>query len=405
MKNLVSLFVLVPVLLSSCVGTGILPRMTEISDFEVVQVIGIDKKDDMIAVTLVADRSGPAGGEGASAQKTSEIVSFTGRTVVEAISQMDIYSDKRQHLGYVDFLLIGEEAARDGITKYIDFFTRDYESRYSANVFIIRGGAARDFLLDTASEDRSINDALDNIDESIEELSVSRLYRLIDLVGELGLPYRAAIIPALRCKDFGSAEMIGGEMPKKAFEPDGFAFLKDFKLVGYYDRELSPAYNCLIEKAHSTPVTVADPSGSLVALELHPDRLAFSPVWDGDTLKGVKYDFLMFASLTEQLGLDDIYTEAALSEIEKNASLEVKTAIEAVIAQSQKLGQDGFSLGERIRQKSPSKWKKLEMEKKWGDVFPSLKVEVTVETQVRRTYDLREPTGLYRSETIEGGKK
>ncbi|MDR0905529.1 MAG: Ger(x)C family spore germination protein [Oscillospiraceae bacterium] len=405
MKNVVSLLAIVPVLLSSCGGAGILPRMTEISDFEVVQVIGVDKTGGNIEVTLVADRSAPAGGEGSSSQRTSEIVSFTGRTVVEAISQMDIYSDKRQHLGYVDFLLIGEEAARDGITKYIDFFTRDYESRYSANVFIIRDGAAKDFLIDTASEDRSINDALDNIDEAIAELSISRLYRIIDLVGALGIPYQAAIVPALICTEVSHSEMIGGEMPKKIFEPAGFAVIRDFKLAGYYDRELSPAYNYLIGKALSAPMTVKDPSGSYVALEIRQENLEFTATWDGDTLKGVKYDFLMFASLTEQLSLDDIYTEAALAVIADNVSREVEANIKAVIAKSMELGQDGFELGERVRLKTPLKWDKAAMDGKWGEVFPTLNIEVTVDTTVRRTYDLREPTGMYRSKTVKGDKK
>ena len=391
--------VLLCVLFSGCEDSRFFPRMTEISDFEVAQVFGIDKKDDEIEITIVADRSSP-GDEASSGGKITEIVSFTGGTVVDAISQMDIHSDKRQHLGYVDFLLIGEEAARDGLVKYLDFFTRDYEARYSTKVFVIRGSSAKDFLLNTASEERSIDDSLSNISELVHGLSVSQFLRIIDLVDSLGMPHRATIIPALEIDEINFGKMVGAEMPKMTFIPAGFAFIKDFKLVDYIDKELAPTYNFLVDEARTTPISFKNSHGDYVALDVHCKKVSLSAQWEGETLKSVRYSIMLYCTLNEQHGNNNIFTDAALAEISNTISEGATERFDAIIRQSQRLGQDGIELGERLRMAYPFRWSRYGLADKWDEVFSSLDITVEVNTQIRRTYDLREPLGYFRDELI-----
>jgi len=377
--------------LTACGGGAILPHMKEISDFEVARVFGIDKDGDDIKVTLVADRTSVDGESGGG--KITEIVSFSGKTVIDAIADMDRHSDKRQHLGYVDFLLIGEDAARDGITKYLDFFSRDYESRYSTNVFIIRDGTAEDFLNDTASEERSIDAALNNIAEEIDRLSSSQFLRIIDLVRVLTTPQQAAIIPALETTEIDFGKMVGGEMPTNTFISAGFAFLRDFTLVDYYDVPHAMAYNFLIDKGRAAPRSVVDHEGNLVALALRSEEIDFTATWDGDTLKGVKFDVRLFANINEQQGSNNIYAADALSALSEALSRSVKADMDAVIAKSQKLGQDGIDLARRVRMKHPVRWDRSGLAERWDEVFPTLSIEVEVSANLRRTYDLREPIG------------
>lgn len=379
--------------LSGCGGGGILPHMKEISDFEVARVFGIDKADDEIRVTLVADRTSVDGESGGG--KITEIVSFTGRTVIDAIADMDRHSDKRQHLGYVDFLLIGEDAARDGITKYLDFFTRDYESRYSTNVFIIRDGTAEDFLNATASEERSVDAALANVAEEIDRLSSSQFLRIIDLVRVLTTPNQATVIPALKTTEIDFGKMVGGEMPDSTFVSDGFAFLRDFTLVDYYDTPLAMAYNFLVDKGRGAPRSVPDREGNLVALALRCEEIDFTTTWDGDTLTGVKYDVRLFANINEQQGSNYVYSADALAALAESLNRSVKADMDAVIAKSQALGQDGIELARRVRMKNPVRWDRSGIADRWSEVFATLNIEVEVSTNLRRTYDLREPIGYF----------
>ncbi|MDR0838833.1 MAG: Ger(x)C family spore germination protein [Oscillospiraceae bacterium] len=389
-------------LCSSCIDThNVLPEMSEIGNFAVIQVLGIDKKGDEIEVTLVAARNGAGGGEGSDGKRVTEIMSFSGATAVDAISRINSFSDKRQHLGYVDFLLIGEDAARDSITKYLDFFTRDHESRYSTNVFIVRGDTAKSFLRETASEERGIDEGLENVSKSVDALSDSRMLTLIDLVSMLETPYCATVVPALSSVDTGYGEMVGGEMPEKTFKPDGFAIIKDFRLADYFDAEIACAYNGLTERIHTAPICVTDARGHYVSLEMLHNKLKFDTVWEGDTLKGVKYDSLIYANLTEQLNIDDIYGRDALSRIETAAAEKLRAEMDAVVKKSKQVGQDCLCIADLVRMKNPVKWVKLDMENRWGELFPRLDIDVAVTCRITRTYDLREPTGLYRKDFQE----
>ena len=394
--RLCSAAVLLCFLLSGCEESRFFPRMTEISDFEVAQVFGIDKKGDEIEITIVADRSSP--GEDGSGGKITEIISFTGITVVEAISKMDIHSDKRQHLGYVDFLLIGEEAARDGLVKYLDFFTRDYESRYSTNVFIVRGETAKDFLLNTASEERSIDEALSNISELVHGLSVTHFLRIIDLIGSLGTPQRATVVPALESKEIDFGKMLGVEMPEQTFVPAGFAFIKDFKLVDYFEAELAPTYNFLVDQARTATYSVPAGDGKYVALNVHCKRTTLKSTWENGRLEGVKLELMLYCLLNEQHGESYIFSDAELAAISDTICRQTEEKLKQIIAQSQDLGQDGIALAERIRMESPLKWSRSGLADKWDEIFPTLKIDVTVHAQIRRTYDMREPLGYFSAE-------
>ncbi|MDR1064856.1 MAG: Ger(x)C family spore germination protein [Oscillospiraceae bacterium] len=364
------------------------PYMSEISDFEVVQVIGIDKKDGGVEVTLMADREGAPGGEGGDGKSVTGVMSFDGPTVFEAINKMNMYSDKRRHLGYVDFLLIGESAARDDLVKHLDFFTRDYETRYSMDVFIVRGATAKEFLRKTATANRRMADVLTNIDESVKALSNSRMLRLIDLVIMLSEPNEAAIVPAITYKDTSFAELIGAEKPEKTAVPDGFAFIRDHRLTGYYDDGLARAYNAITGRAHASPLSVRAADGEYAALEILQYDIGFDTCWDGGTLTGVSYDITIRANLTEQLGRENVFTKREMGILESRAAERIRGELKAVADESARLGRDGIELARRVRMKNPVKWEAIAED--WDEIFPELDVRIDVQCVVSRSYDLRE---------------
>jgi spore germination protein KC len=379
-------------LLFACGATlRLFPEMSEISDFEVVQVVGIDKKGDGVEVTLVADRESKQGGENASGAGMTGIMSFEGLTVSDAIGKMNLYSDKRRHLGYVDYLLIDESAARDDIAKYLDFFTREYETRYSMFVFVARGVTSKELLRAAASANRRMAGVLTNIDEATKELSCSRMLRLIDLAAMLGDGSEAAVIPAITCEDTGFAKVVGAEKPEKAAVPDGFAFIRDRKLAGFYDGGLAQAYNILTGRARAMPLSVKAEDGEYSALEILQYRVNFKTFWDGKTLAGVRYDITAEANITEQSGRKNVFTDAGLKALEDGAAELIRRETRAVADKSALLGRDGFELGRRVRMKNPVKWAGIA--DGWSELFPKLDVEIDVKCVISRSYDLRERIG------------
>ncbi|MDR2420954.1 MAG: hypothetical protein LBD49_02465 [Oscillospiraceae bacterium] len=391
-KAILPIIAALSALLFACGATlRFFPGMSEISDFEVVQVIGIDKKGGGVEVTLVADRERPPGEEGAAGTGMTGIMSFEGLTVSDAVSKMNIYSDKRRHLGYVDYLLIGEDAARDDITKYLDFFTREYETRYSMFVFIARGVTSKELLRATAAANRRMAGVLTNIDEAVKALSGSRMLRLIDLAGMLGDGSEAAVVPAITYEDTSFAKVIGAEKPEKTAVPDGFAFIRDHKLAGFYDGGLARAYNVLTGRAHAMPVSVKAEDGEYSTLEILQYRVSFETFWDGKTLTGVRYVITAEANITEQFGRRNVFTERGMKALEDGAAELMRRELEAVADESARLGRDGIELGRRVRMKNPVKWAGIADD--WSEIFPKLNIEIDVRCVISRSYDLRERIG------------
>lgn len=379
---------IVVLVLINCGTTGtVFPKSVDISDFEVVQVLGIDRTPSgELELTLVGDRSGDEG------KHMAEISSFTGKTVMQALGKMSEYSDKRHHLGYVDFLLIGERAARHDITQCLDYLLTDYEFRYSANVAIVRGGTASELLYKTSTADRRITALLTNLERPAAELGTTHMMRVIDLVQELEIPNAAAVVPAVRLVDKARSTVVGGELPEKNFIPDGFAVICDFRLKGYYDASSARAYNYITDRARTAPLEIADSDGNAVGLEIQHEKIKLITHWDGDTLKGVTYDIRLTANLTEQHARRRLTCAAQIDLLKDAAAEKLRREFLRVLERAQSLGEDSLGLGERIRLRHPVRWGKY-VAPQWGTLFSTLDLDVNVTCEIMRTYDLREPIG------------
>ena len=66
--------------------------------------------------------------------------------------------------------------------------------------------------------------------------------------------------------------------------------------------------------------------------------------------------------------------------------------MEAVILKSKEFGIDCTALGEKIRMQHPFKWEKIK--ENWTEIYPSLPVNITVESRVERTYNIVLPNGI-----------
>jgi spore germination protein KC len=385
--------------------TAFFPHMSEVTDLEVVQVLGIDRSSrnpEEFEVTIVAGIEVGTDGSEEGVEKTSEVITAYGATVYEAVTQLDVYTDKRQHLGYVDFLLIGEEIARQDISSCTDYFIRNHESRFSTKIFIVRDSTAREFLTKTTTKSQDVSAMLGNFDETISATSASEQLSSIDFVNMLDMETRVAVVPALRCEAHPGSNVAEGDAPHQTFAPAGYAIIKDFRLVDYIDLSYSLGYSILKGRMFTAPVSVFDKSGKLVGIEMLREHVKFKTDWRDGRLVGVRYDINLEGNITEQLGLGDIYSSESLTQISDAASRLVKTEIENVIKKTHDVGRDFLGIGEKVRMKNPVKWEYIA--EWWNDIYPSVDIQVNVTCMILRPYDIREPNGYNVEDEIAGEK-
>lgn len=390
---LLLLLLFVPILLSGC-QNDFFPRSTEISEFEVTRIIGIDADPDFpdkMRFSIISEAGTGIATESGMSATQYDIVSASGDTIYDAMSGINIHSEKSQIYSYVDYYIFGEEAARENLAKYMDFVTRDYEFRFDPYIFVARGTTAYDMLIKTTGGTKSIVHTLDNLDSVNFDLGTSNNVRCIDVMGMLDNPTTATVIPALVMIDYPYERTVSGDAPEMDVQTSGFAVIIDSRLEGYIERDQALGYCFLTDNVQSCQLTLEDPNGSLVGLEVINTVTEVKAEFSGDELKNVTYKVLLRANVTEVHGKDDLFSTRWTDEFNERISAHVEGLMRDTVSVAQRFGVDSLGLGTRIRMLHPNKWAKLESD--WDAIFGTLDISYKVDAEIVRVYAIKEPNG------------
>ncbi|HHY81829.1 MAG TPA: Ger(x)C family spore germination protein [Clostridiales bacterium] len=400
MKRHTILFILVTVLITSGCSSTSLPQRTEIDDLLLVEVIGIDKSTEMpedVTITIASrklDQSGggqsqedgSGGGVNIIPNNKALITMANGKTLFDAARNIQNNTDKTLFWSHTKYILIGEEAARDNIVKYIDFITRDHEFQLNIMVYIVKGMTAKDLLLKFNQSEFYIADKLNSVGRNsklmgmMEEINTAELMRFFDI------HFGSARIPCIQLVD----REIGYETTAPDIEGFGYAIVSDLKLASYIGRDIARGVNLITNKLESSVVTVKDVYGGDVSLEIILSNTEVIPHFAGDKLEEITLKTRVLSNLGEiqsqapsRFEENYKYMEAQQSAILEN---EMKKVLE-VIRESES---DCLGICDRIRLKEPVKWHKIE--DNWMEIFLNMKINVEVESKLRRSYELDEPS-------------
>ncbi len=374
-----------------------MPNRREIDEMELVRVVGIDKSPadpEMIQLSAASKEqstAGNKGGELGTGKPKSFLFLSEGKTVFDAARTIQTHTDKKFFWGHVDFILMGEEAARDDIGKYLDFFSRDGELRLDTRVFLVKGTSARELLEKVSGSEVFVADQLKSLEKNVEMLSISEAMELIELMEELDKGHSAGVVPSLFLTEHSGEHRGSSEEKTKNIEVDGYAVIKEFKLIDFVGRPYSRGYNFIKNKARSMVIEVEDPAGKAIALELIDSRTRIIPEFEGDQLKKVIFETTFSSNIDEVHSRADVFNEETLTWLEEKQSQKIKEEMEYVIALAQKNKADFLDLGHIINMKHPYKWHAIK--EQWNKIFPDLKTDVKVKSKIMRTYDIKEPIG------------
>jgi spore germination protein KC len=387
-RSAISIFALLCFSLSGC---KFFPTGKEIEKYDVVQIVGFDvSEEDPTQIEVTVASKVEKGSSESGGSVTIKTASESAPTAYEAQQKLRGETDKITFLGYVDFVLVGEDAAKEDLGKYFDYFVRGNETRQSPHVFIVKGCSAKEMMNKSNSKNLFITDRIGNILNSTEFLGNTSDVRAIDVAGMLDDRDKATVIPAIKCEKPKNQKR-SGEMPEEIIKTGGFAVVKNFRLVGYIDDASALGYSFLVNKISSCPISVKDFTGANVGLEVIDSKTKVEAHFDGDKLKGVTYKISITSTLPEQQSRVKLTTEAALDELNSNQAQYVKALMENVIETSQKYGTDCIGLGDKIRMQHPNKWEKFK--DKWSEIYPDLAIDVVAEANIVRSFDISLPNG------------
>lgn len=301
-------------LLSGCAPlslTGMLPYAREIEDMELVRTLGVDGDGEGMTVTA---SGGTREGEEA------RVVSGRADTVSAAVLTMQSQGSSYLYFGHVGQLLLGEELARRGVDPSLDYVLRDVEMRLETALYLVRDGEAGQAMA-AAAEDGSATDRLEALAEDVGLTADTMTRSVKDVLADLE-DRGASFAPALSADDTLTAA--------------GYGILKDGALVGWADKDAALGINLILSRVDADVVEVAPEGQEGAALRVVGARSLIRPVFEGDTLTGLRVECRVEANLAEGLSAaDDGRRQAlcdALAQVERDriqAALDLSVATNA----------------------------------------------------------------------------
>lgn len=382
--------ILATIILSMIFTSGCWSRR-ELNYLAIVEAFGIDKvkgKEEIIgSQQIVKPAAAKAGGDTKGGGSASAVWTLTarGETYFDALRKGAMQSPRRMYYGHNKVIVIGEEAAREGVAGYLDLAGRDPELRPGPWVFIAKGVTAEE-IINAQSEQNPIGaivlDGLAKLNRASSLNAVIQIEDFLKKVSSDSTSAYASRIEIFKRKTVGDQEFV-------EFKLSGASVFRKDKLIGWLEEKETRGMLWIIGEVKSGIITVKAPDNKSVGLEILSAKSKIKPdIRDGKLSIIVEVsEEANFGDSNTQL---DLTTPERIKELNDKQSDVIEDEIRSCLKIAQKEYQvDLFGFGEAIHQNYPKDWELIK--DKWEEVYPTIPVELVINTNINRYGMFAEP--------------
>ncbi|HYE81140.1 MAG TPA: Ger(x)C family spore germination protein [Clostridia bacterium] len=360
----------------------------EIDKLFITRIMAIDKsQDSKVKLTLATKSLETGGNSGGGQTQKGESVESEGDTVFDAVRNLLIYSDRKPHYGHTEYILFGEEIAREGILPYLDFISRQNEFRSNAKIYIVRGATANLLVKNTNSNKMFAGDRIASIEEDAKSTALSSIATLNEALLILENPNLDTFIPFIEEKKTMAME---GEEAKSDILLGGYALFKLDKLLYFTSEEESKGISWIMNRSGSSVILVQSKAGEKVSLEIIDSRARLIPRIEDNGLY-CTIELSITTNIAEIMGSKTLVDPEGVKYLETQQEKIVKQTLEKTVKIAQENNSDHFSTITRFIFKYPMM--RDYFDKNWKDLYPDIKFDIKVKSKIKGTYLLNEPTG------------
>jgi spore germination protein KC len=357
----------------------------ELNQVAVVIGVGLDKgKGNQVKVTaqVIKPTAGQQQGKGGSELPTWSL-SASGRTVMDAIAQLNRISPRRLYWPHLQIIVLGEDLAKQGVAPYLTWFERDRESRAGAFMVVTRGKA--EDLLNKKIElgnvpALAIAEFLDTSD--LREITARRM-KLREFVMILTTP---GIDPAM---DVIDPKEIRGKV--ETYRLAGTAVFRGDKLKGFITNPVRMGIEIFFDKYKYAVLNASCPGSN--------DKFITFQVTDLNkqtqlNIKGeniaVKLKVSAEGNLADQSCFKDLLDPEMIDRVETQVSQEIERYVRQSFKEAAAMKADIFGIGRELRRYHPDVWHRKQQD--WASMLSKVDWDIQVETNIRRSGLILEPT-------------
>lgn len=380
---LLSLLMLIPIFITGCWSRR------EMNDLAIAVGIGIDKVGDEYHVSVQVVEPGQiAGTKGGTPLAPVNLYQTTGATVLEALRRITMDSPRKIYLAHLRMLIIGEDLAKEGIDKVLDFLSRDTEVRNDYFMVVARNTLAEETLkILTSLEKVPSNKLFSSLKSAEKYWAPASTITLANLIGDLVAKGKDPVLTGLEIiGDIAKGETtenINTVENAAKLEYTGLAVFNKDKLVGWLNESDSKVYSYLQNDVNNTVSFVDYPDGGKVGIRIFRAH---------SKMKGSIHNGKPQIQIVQNIEADieevqsknlDLSETQTITELEDLLNQKVEYMFKKSIKKVQQdFKVDSFGFGEVIHRSNPQEWKKLK--KSWNQSFVNLTVSVKCNTKIRQ---------------------
>lgn len=345
----------------------------EVNDMSIVAGIAIDKGiTNQYEMTVeIIQISG-----GKETKNTSKTISAEGRTMFDAARNMIALSGKKLYWGHTKVIILSKQIASEGVTKAIEWYNRDSETREDVHMLISERPTAKEIFNQKAITGNIKSFVLDEMIKDQINLSKAPIIDVLKFDIESNTKGISAVIPVV------NLNQIHGKMTPQIM---GTAIINNDKLAGFLNsketKDLMFIRNeikggLLIEEMQEKDVTA-------VSLEIFKSKTKVTPVVDGKNIK-INLNIDTTVAIDEIDGTANFIDDEGRMKLEQSAENTLKERIENLINKLQsEYDADIFGFGSKLQEDKAQVWNSVG--DNWKEIFKHLKVDVKTKVHIRNS--------------------
>lgn len=370
LRKFIDIFLIITLMCSALTGCT---NVVEIDDLGIILAIGIDINEDKnysVSVQLLNVDS-----EISDSPINSIVYTATGETIFNALNHLNKMIGKKLNYSHMQYMVIGDNLARSGISSILDFSLRSTEVRPDIPMFVTKGNVVE--ILNTKVPANTI--------------SAFGLRNLINIEKKRGYTVITTTLDYVNSSSTGSKDAVIGEIEvgrqennEINYDLSGAAVLKDDKLIGYLSPTETRALNWIRGEVNTGDVIIQYPKGNKISLDIKGSSSNISTKINNGRVD-VKVKINVQSNIREMLGKLNPNTKPKL--MEEFAAKEdeiIYSEIKMVLNKTQKeLDADIFDFGNNVFRMHQKEWKAID--KNWDTQFKNMNIDVTVFSEIKQT--------------------
>ncbi|MBO7742961.1 Ger(x)C family spore germination protein [Paenibacillus sp. MWE-103] len=381
LSAILSLFALVPL-------TGCWDR-TELNEISIVVGLGIDRIGDTYHISVQIVNPAEVTPKSNTGSRLAPVVTFEqeGKTLPDAIGRMSVLSPRRLQFSHLRMVVIGEQTARQGLRKPLDYLSRYAEMRNDFYLVVAKNRPASDILKVYSPMDPiPANNLYTKLQNSDKQWAATSMMTLNELLLDMETEGASAFMTGIQIAGGGSEAAGAGAQqqiaPSRNLEYSGTAMFDKDRLVGWLDEQGTKAINYVTDSVKWTVGYLRCPDNGRASVELFNTHAKVK-------VRGSnKDDLSIHAYVTIEQDISDIECnldmtkESTVKWFDQATNKKVSGIIRTTVRDSKKrLGIDVFGFGRQVHRQHPKIWHQI---KDWNETYKDVPVYVHVDTTTRR---------------------